>query len=193
MRKKSHVLLSVYLVNALDSNMLQTHRRAFIMGSVLPDCKPSFVTTKHNVEETFDKLCEFVDMLSLYSLYSNKFSTSYYRKLGEVTHYIADYFTYPHNKIFNGTIKDHCLYEKKLKYALNEYICSGEIYVNNNIAHGFETAGQLCDYIMELHADYLKYDNNVDSDCKYIVALCHIAVEGIISLSEKNRELDAVI
>ncbi len=188
MRKKSHVLLSVYLINSLDSNMLQIHRKAFIMGSILPDCKPSFVTTKHNVEETFDKLCIFINNLANYSVSSKKFSTSYCRKLGEVAHYVADYFTFPHNKVFNGTIKEHCLYEKKLKVALNEYINSDEIYINKNIISGFKTAGELCDYIIDLHSDYLKCNNSVESDCRYIVTLCHIVVEGIIHLSEENSK-----
>ena len=54
MRKKSHVSLSRYLLDHIDSELLENHRKAFIVGSVLPDCKPSFVTTKHNMEETFD-------------------------------------------------------------------------------------------------------------------------------------------
>ena len=60
MRKKSHVSLSRYLLDHIDSELLENHRKAFIVGSVLPDCKPSFVTTKHNMEETFDMVCEFI-------------------------------------------------------------------------------------------------------------------------------------
>lgn len=67
MRKKSHVSLSRYLLDHIDSELLENHRKAFIVGSVLPDCKPSFVTTKHNMEETFDMVCEFIRKLTVNS------------------------------------------------------------------------------------------------------------------------------
>ena len=97
MRKKSHVSLAVYLINNLDSGLLTSHRKAFIIGSILPDCKPSFVTTKHNMEETFDMVSSFISQLTVDSADYRRISTAYCRRLGEVTHYIADYFTYPHN------------------------------------------------------------------------------------------------
>ena len=50
MRKKSHVSLSLYLIKNIDNQLLSDHKKAFGMGSILPDCKPSFVTTKHNIE-----------------------------------------------------------------------------------------------------------------------------------------------
>lgn len=60
MRKKSHVSLSRYLIESVDSTLLDNHRKAFIVGSILPDCKPSFVTTRHTIEETFDMVTEFI-------------------------------------------------------------------------------------------------------------------------------------
>lgn len=189
MRKKSHVSLSVYLVHNLDSVLLENHKKAFIMGSILPDCKPSFVTTKHKMDETFDMVCNFISQLTVDSSDFKRISTAYCRKLGEVTHYLADYFTFPHNDLFDGNIKEHCIYEKQLKYALKEYIQSDDVYINTGIADSFENPDQLCDFVMDLHAQYLQCNKTVESDCRYIVALCHIVVEGILNLLEKNREL----
>ena len=76
MRKKSHVSLSRYLLDHIDSELLENHRKAFIVGSVLPDCKPSFVTTKHNMEETFDMVCEFIRKLTVNSDDYKKISTA---------------------------------------------------------------------------------------------------------------------
>jgi hypothetical protein len=187
MRKKSHFSLSVYLVDNLDSMLLENHKKAFIMGSILPDCKPSFVTTRHNMEETFDMVSDFISKLTVDSADFKKISTSYCRKLGEVTHYLADYFTFPHNAIFDGNMKEHCMYEKELKFALREYIQSGDVYVNRNIALQFSTPDELCDFVKELHMQYLDSNMTVDSDCMYIVSLCHIVVEGILNLLKQNR------
>lgn len=191
MRKKSHVSLSIYLINNLDSTLLEDHKKAFIVGSILPDCKPSFVTTKHNMEETFDMVQAFISKLTEDSADYKRISTAYCRKLGEVTHYLADYFTFPHNTVFKGNIRAHCMYEKELKFALRAYIQSGEVYVNKRIAGSFETADELCEFVRDLHTQYLKSKKTVESDCRYIVALCHIVVAGILNLLAENREKQA--
>ena len=42
----------------------------------------------------------------------------YWRRLGEVMHYMADYFTFPHNRNFTGNLYEHNKYEKHLKNHL---------------------------------------------------------------------------
>ena len=32
-----------------------------------------------------------------------------------ITHYVSDYFTFPHNANYPGNLKDHCIYEEELK------------------------------------------------------------------------------
>ena len=49
----------------------------------------------------------------------------YWRRFGEVMHYMADYFTFPHNKNFTGNLYEHNKYEKHLKNHLKRYIESG--------------------------------------------------------------------
>lgn len=186
MRKKSHVSLAVYLINAMDSQLLEEHKKAFIMGSILPDCKPSFVTTKHNMKETFDMVCEAIKELANASWEDFKrISTAYCRKLGEVTHYLADYFTFPHNDVFDGNIREHCSYEKKLKFALREYIDNGDISIPRN-CH-FNSAKELLEYVKSYHTQYLMTSKSVESDCRYIVGLCYTVVVGILNLMNQNR------
>ena len=154
MRKKSHMSLSMYLVDSMDSELLENHKKAFIMGSILPDCKPSFVTTKHNIDETFDIVCRFIDELTVDTDGFKRISTAYCRKLGEVTHYLADYFTFPHNDIFT-------------------------------------TPQDLIDYVIKIHNQYLSCDKTVESDCMYIVSLCHVIVAGILNILTMNRNIAA--
>ena len=45
----------------------------------------------------------------------------FWRRLGEIFHYIADYFTFPHNKTFTGSLVEHNSYEKELiRHFLSE-------------------------------------------------------------------------
>lgn len=191
MRKKSHVSLSIYLINALDSQLLEEHKKAFIMGSVLPDCKPSFVTTKHNMKETFEMVCEAILELTNASVEDfRRISTVYCRKLGEVTHYLADYFTFPHNDVFDGNIREHCIYEKSLKFALKEYIENSDIEIPE--INSFHSAKELLEYVKSYHKQYLMASKDVESDCRYIVKLCYTVVMGILGLMKRNR-LETVV
>ena len=53
-RKKSHISLAGFLADKLQFEGITNHRKAFCIGSILPDCKPSFLTTKHAFHETFE-------------------------------------------------------------------------------------------------------------------------------------------
>lgn len=55
MRKKSHILLARYLADQMQTTAsLQSHRKAFCLGSILPDIKPSFITRRHEFYGTFE-------------------------------------------------------------------------------------------------------------------------------------------
>ncbi len=185
MRKKSHISLAKYIVDSLNEQNLQKHKKAFYLGSILPDCKPSFLTTRHEIQETFDQVEEKIRRLS--SGENVKNLRVYFRDLGQVIHYVADYFTFPHNRNYTGTLKDHCTYEKRLKQGLKEYIRSGEAARNSEKARRFRSPEAICEFIRRAHEAYMSRRTNVERDCRMIVALCHQVVEGIIRLfGEQN-------
>ena len=122
MRKKSHISLARYIVNNMEDNDLKKHKLSFYIGSVLPDIKPSFVYKRHEMDGTYPDIRRHIERLSEgRKLVEKKKGRKYYMDLGQISHYLADYFTYPHNKIYPGSLKDHCSYEEKLKRDLRRY------------------------------------------------------------------------
>lgn len=188
-RKKSHISLARYIVNSLDTKELSKHKKAFYLGSILPDCKPSFLTTKHEFGGTFDKVKEDIKKLTVASEINMNNHRAYCRNLGQVIHYIADYFTFPHNSTYDGSLKDHCVYEEHLKLGLREYIHSGEAKKNIGKFIKFESLDTLFKYIKEAHDEYLKFKRSVQEDCKYIVNLTHQVVQSIMYLFEKDVKM----
>lgn len=188
MRKKSHISLAKYLVKSLSIEELTQHRKSFYIGSILPDCKPSFVTTRHEFFGTFDMVKDTISRLALESDPSFIFSSAYYRNLGEVTHYLADYFTFPHNITYTGNIKEHCAYEEQLKISLREYIKSGEAEKNIDNFKKISSLDDLIDFIKKTHSEYLKFKRTIEEDCRFIVSLCHRVVAGILDLLFQRRE-----
>ena len=53
MRKKSHISLARYIVANTKDEELKKHKLSFYIGSILPDCKPSFVYKRHEISATF--------------------------------------------------------------------------------------------------------------------------------------------
>lgn len=189
MRKKSHISLAKHIVDISNMHNFVKHKKAFYVGSILPDCKPSFLTKRHEINATFDLLVKGIEKLT--SGYGNEedMSTAYFTKLGEVAHYVADYFTFPHNNEFTGNMKQHCIYEGELKHKLREYIrhinASDIKKWKANLAiedlSQFKTVDDICNFIKEQHRIYIKrVIHSVEEDCKYIVGICSKIIMAIL-------------
>ncbi len=186
MRKKSHISLANYLIKSMKSEELVNHKKAFYIGSILPDCVPSFLTRKHNIEETFEILKnEILKITDNYDM--DRGMTGYYsRHLGVVTHYIADYFTFPHNDIFKGNLKEHCTYERDLKLAFRSYVKSDEAIRGRENGSIFKSVDEILEFIIKMHEEYLRAIKVITVDCFYIVELCHKVVDAILQIFELN-------
>ncbi len=182
MRKKSHISLAKYIVKDMELPVMTDHRKAFYLGNILPDCRPSFLTQRHEFEGTFEMVRGRICDLSLDAELIGRNARAFMRRLGEIIHYIADYFTFPHNLIYEGGFKEHCAYEKELKRRLVDYVRSGEAFGKRIDARKFETPEAVCSFIRKAHADYLKREHGVKEDCEFIVRICHQVVQAILHL-----------
>ena len=88
-----------------------------------------------------------------------------YYHLGKLTHYLADAFTFLHNRAFEGSLKEHCKYEKELHERfinmLHKRVCPDR---KGEAASCFED-------IEVLHERYLQRAANYENDCSYIFAV----------------------
>lgn len=182
MRKKSHISLARYIVESADIQVLRAHKKAFCLGNILPDCKPSFLTTKHEYNKTFDLVKEDIEKLTEYCGGYEEAGRVYFRDLGQVIHYMADFFTFPHNEHYAGNLKAHCKYEKRLKHHLRKYLREGQALKNQDDTVYFEDCSQLITFIQNTHAEYVKFKRSVEEDCIFIVNLCSQIVFGILYL-----------
>ena len=186
MRKKSHILLARYLADQMPANeSLQSHRKAFCLGNILPDIQPSFITKRHEYFGTFDEVQGKIRRLVQSGESYN--DRVFWRRAGEVMHYIADYFTFPHNTIYPGSLKDHCSYEEKLKRDLRRYIRTDAAKPHKADHLEFNSARNLCDFIQKSHDDYLVRKHDVEDDIHHIVEVNYKAMETMIHLLAEKR------
>ena len=187
-RKKSHISLAGFLADKLGYEGLTNHRKAFCIGSILPDCKPSFLTTKHAFHETFDMLEKRIENFIEYSAGKEKYTMKGARDLGQIIHYTADYFTFPHNKHYTGNLKDHCVYEKKLLLALKEYLSNFDVTRHNEYEIYFGNLDELTQFIRARHREYISRERSVEDDCRFIVMVNYQITRGIMQLMEARKQ-----
>lgn len=189
MRKKSHISLARHIVATTDDAELKKHRFLFYIGSVLPDIKPSFLYKRHEMTSTFPAISKHIERLSEGEKVLKHKNRKYYLDLGQISHYLADYFTFPHNRTYPGSLKDHCSYEERLKLDLREYIKSGRAAKQQIKKEKFENAKELCDFIQRAHDDYLAHKHDVEDDIRHIVEVNRKALAGMMDvLAEKRIE-----
>ena len=188
MRKKSHILLARYLADQLTvDESLQSHRKAFCLGSILPDIRPSFVVKKHEYFSTFGEIQEKMLQLVEHGPLEGK-ERVYWRNFGEVLHYVADYFTFPHNRTYTGSLYEHSQYEKILKQRLMICIKSGAAgaYVFRDVY--FKNLEELTEFIQVSHTSYLRKKRNITEDIQYILMVCYQVIQGIVQLCTRRQE-----
>lgn len=187
MRKKSHISLAGYLLKNLNVDSLERHKKAFYFGSIQPDIQPSFLTKKHTMEDTFDILKKQIGQVTGEKRLEKGMTGTYCRKLGVITHYVADYFTFPHNEVFDGTLKEHCRYEADLMRSLKAYVESGEA-ATARIKNGIiRTKEDIIEMIVQMHEEYLERIRTIKNDINYIVELCYRVIDAILQIFERYQ------
>lgn len=188
MNKGSHIVLAQFLMNDISLSELQRYKKAFLIGNILPDCLPSFLTTRHTITETLDLLQGEIRMI-FENYHAEKGITPYFcRHLGIICHYIADYFTFPHNQGFYGSVKDHIIYEKELFVKFQQYVSKQNEDMVFKTELYFYTAQDICKHIMDKHMEYLRVSHDVQVDCQFILETSYTAVKVIM-----DKLLDAIL
>ncbi len=188
MRKKAHVYLAKYLADNLEWEELCDHRKAFCLGSFLPDCKPSFLTVPHHYNKIYDRTIDMIEEL-VDEANSDMNMRVFCRRLGEVTHYIADSFTYPHNaEVFPGHFIAHCRYEKYLTIELRKYMTGTKIDPIREKYKKMESVQEIEAFFQKAHAAYLEGIHGLERDITFIIEACFQIVEAIIEIFHASHQ-----
>lgn len=189
MRKKSHISLARYIAKSTSDIDLRKHRFSFYIGSILPDLKPSFLYRKHEITGTFGDVKHTIDrLIDVKKEKPVKKKRKYYLNLGQVTHYVADYFTFPHNESYPGNLREHCSYEEDLKKKMRRFLKTQDAGLLHAGKIEFHTPEHLYEFIEKQHENYLTKKLNVEEDIHHIVAVNHHLVEGVLQLFEKAKD-----
>lgn len=190
MRKKSHISLAGYLVKELRLQELIKHKKAFYLGSILPDLNPKMVKEPHEIETSFEKFKDSVRQLIQDAGNGTCKERVLWRRAGMVIHYLADYFTFPHNATYDGNLKDHCVYEGDMKYQMREYVRTPEakMIFRDQKEQAFQISSEdaLFAYIQEAHACYLTEKHSVVEDCRWILEMSAVVLVAMLRMMKEE-------
>lgn len=176
MRKKSHWRLADYLIRDHERPAIEL---MFKVGSVAPDFMlrsmiqgHSYETTAQRVERRIVKL-EENGRWNLVSAY----------RLGYVTHYLADYFTAPHNVHGEFGFREHCVFEKEQLRLLR---C--QLSTQWQSPKQYEAQTDVMEYLRNQHDAYLEQIPEVANDCNYIVNVTEQVSYQMFSLFNERQQ-----
>ena len=111
----SHTTVASGLLDYLEQTEGVTFdRKAFYFGNLKPDLKGEYLTKPHfpslMFEEVMQKIRDFVKNFRIEKVNGAQLSEA----LGEICHYITDFFSFPHNDtIYEHGLFAHYVYEKR--------------------------------------------------------------------------------
>lgn len=184
MRKKAHIKLASMLADSVEDYQLNRYKFWCKVGSILPDIVPTFLWKRHRIDTTnkeFEKaVFKFLEGNQLGRLHSIR--------AGIISHYLSDYFTFPHNKEFTFGFKSHNSYEgrqlQEIKSYSDNYLEISHLKVKeiHNIESLFLT-------IENIHEEYIKKAQNVSDwlkiDLYYIMFINYLVLTSLV----QNREI----
>ncbi|MCD7885039.1 MAG: zinc dependent phospholipase C family protein [Lachnospiraceae bacterium] len=196
MRKKSHLALSAYLAEELRIKELDIHKKSFYFGSIQPDLNPKMFAEPHEYNMTWDKLKMLILRIEAEAKEEGIDNCTVWMHMGIVMHYLADYFTFPHNTCFEDGVKGHCRHESELKYLLRAYLCTSEAHEmfekQKLLAVQIHSSQQLFYYIEQMHRAYmLDKNHSALSDCRWIMQVCGCAAIVLARLTCGQEQKEA--
>lgn len=160
------------------------NRRYFVYGNMLPDFGPKYRASSHRKKFSWDRALGLINEIASgdYNMTSRQLST----KLGVLTHYLCDFFTFPHTDEFEKSFVKHEVYEqsqrnyywKKLDGIFDEYSDSTLFTLKNE--------QDVIEYIEDMVEIYTNSDGNKERDILYSCILIRVVCTSLLDIRRKN-------
>lgn len=180
MNKRGHLQIT----GQLFIDAIEPYRFWLLLGSILPDLLFYTYLTGHTWKTSFIKLQQKMTYLAQHGRNNRRSCLC----LGYMLHYIEDYFTYPHNQTFHGTLREHCRYEEELS----------ERIMHSNIASLIEggtapalSTEEIIQWLENTHNQYLERPQGYENDLIYIPQAAEKVVGHFLTAFQQNEMLYA--
>lgn len=167
MQKRSHKQLASALLAQEDGFSARRFEWAFLFGSFQPDCNPlTYLKGSRRAKRfgghNFSNARPYIESRIRALQEKERWTLWNYYTLGKLTHYLADAFTYPHNRTFSDNLTAHHVYERQLRLYLADYLPRRRLRREQTVA-------DVSAAIAQLHREYLSSASGQFRDTQYIL------------------------
>lgn len=162
--------------------------KTFIYGNKLPDILPSYRLSMHEMKDNYKDVKNLINELIEKKLSTKDLS----KKLGIMTHYLCDFFTFPHNENYKSNIIMHELYERfqrrlmknRIQETFDKYKeeCTLKIYNYSDIIN----------YIDDMHSIYMIKESNKERDVIFATILIRVVNCSILNIIYLRENIDFI-
>lgn len=157
MNKISHLRVTEQILGAYP-NLSRAQKKWIRVGCILPDLLLSTYLKAHTWKARSPQVFRMTERFLRHGLHSRRDFLAY----GCMLHYVEDFFTFPHNEMFRGSLREHVRYEGELCRYLTR---SAGIARYNGVS---PMAWTLPARLSELHDNYQNTQSGVQTDLAYI-------------------------
>lgn len=192
----SHTTVASGLLDYLEqAEGVTFDRKAFYFGNLKPDLKGEYLTKPHfpslMFEEVMQKIRDFVENFRIEAVNGARLSEA----LGEICHYITDFFSFPHNDtIYEHGLFAHYVYEKRTALGIRGRVT--EDCFAGRMPYQFPaTADALIQEIRERHNAYTQQpQHGIADDIRQICAMLALIVASLVQMmrTKTTRMVPAV-
>lgn len=157
---------------------------SFIYGNMLPDLNLKLRMTMHSKKEDWDNVLEIIHEIAYGK---EKLDREISIKLGMLSHYICDFFTFPHNEGFEKNIIHHELYEQAQRILWWSKILKVWEETGEEINFEIKSTKDIITYIEDMHSIYMRNPGDKKRDLFFSNILIRVICPSILKIREKQR------
>lgn len=193
----SHIRVAHLLMDYVEQTCGVTFDSSgFVYGNLKPDLTGTYLTKRHNpsimMDEVMDKIRAFTEKYTIGPVNGRELSVD----LGEICHYMTDFFTYPHNDdIYERNLLAHYLYEKHVALVIRRRMTEDKFEQWASPIIPPVTVDALIARIGSMHDAYRAADrrHGINDDLIHICRATAMVVLSIISIVYEQVEVPASV
>nr|WP_297275296.1 zinc dependent phospholipase C family protein [uncultured Agathobaculum sp.] len=193
----SHIRVAHLLMDYVEQTCGVTFDASgFVYGNLKPDLTGTYLTKRHNpsimMDEVMDKIRAFTEKYTIGPVNGRELSVD----LGEICHYMTDFFTYPHNDdIYERNLLAHYLYEKRVALVIRRRMTEDKFEQWASPIIPPATVDALIARIGSMHDAYRAADRHhgINDDLVHICRATAMVVLSIISIVYEQVEVPASV
>ena len=186
----SHIRVAHLLLDYVEQTCGVTFDQSgFVYGNLKPDLTGTYLTKRHNpsimMDEVMEKIRAFTEKYTIGPVNGHELSID----LGEICHFMTDFFTYPHNDdIYDRNLLAHYVYEKRVALVIRRRMTEAKF-------EQWASVDALINRIGAMHDEYRAAGRHhgIDDDLIHICRATAMVVLSIISIVYEQVDVPATV